>query len=176
MPFPKAVKEQAAVACNRCCCICHEFKGIKLEFHHIKQEADGGENTFENCIPLCFDCHADMGGVSSKHPKGNSYSEKELRMHRDKWYQQCVANPSNFEEISVADIEALFSEKGAVSNEDNSIGNKRDYGDKSHDNVVSVAMQNAARGHTVIIDSEKYIAARVIEEHDREIENLLKKI
>lgn len=92
MPFPKEVKEKAAVACNRCCCLCHEYKGIKLEFHHIKQEADGGEDTFDNCIPLCFDCHADMGGVNPRHPKGNSFSENELRMHRDKWYAQCAVN------------------------------------------------------------------------------------
>ena len=32
-----------------------------MELHHIKQVAYGGEDTFENCIPLCFDCHADMG-------------------------------------------------------------------------------------------------------------------
>ena len=87
--FPKDVKDRAAVACNRSCCICHQFKGLKLEFHHIKQKADGGDDTFENCIPLCFDCHGDMGGVNPRHPKGNSYSENELRMHRDAWYGKC---------------------------------------------------------------------------------------
>ena len=114
MPFPKTVKEKAAVACNRCCCICHEFKGLKLEFHHIKQEADGGENTFENCIPLCFDCHADMGGVNPKHPKGNAYSEKELRMHRDKWYEQCSSKMVTLEDATDADIDALFKSKTLV--------------------------------------------------------------
>lgn len=37
-------------------------------------------------------------------------------------------------------------------------------------------MQNAAGGHTVIIDDEKYIAERIVEEHDREIERLLSEI
>lgn len=122
MPFPKEVKEKAAVACNRCCCICHEFKGIKLEFHHIKQEARGGENTFDNCIPLCFDCHADMGGVNPKHPKGNAYSEKELRMHRDKWYEQCSTKATTLEEATDEDIDALFRNKTLVLDGGNANG------------------------------------------------------
>lgn len=127
MPFPKTVKEKAAVACNRCCCICHEFKGLKLEFHHIKQEADGGENTFENCIPLCFDCHADMGGVNPKHPKGNAYSEKELRMHRDKWYDQCFSKAIDLEEATAGDIDALFKNETLVLDGDNAQGHPNRY-------------------------------------------------
>ena len=109
MGFPKDDKERAAVACNRSCCLCHQFKGLKLEFHHIKQKADGGEDTFENCIPLCFDCHGDMGGINPRHPKGNAYSEKELRMHRDKWYEQCSLKNNNLVEATVEDVDALFS-------------------------------------------------------------------
>ena len=45
-----------------------------MELHHIRQKADGGEDTFENCIPLCFDCHADMRKGDPKHPKGKRYS------------------------------------------------------------------------------------------------------
>lgn len=122
MPFPKPVKEQAAVACNRCCCVCHKFKGIKLEFHHIKQEANGGENTFDNCIPLCFDCHADMCGVNPKHPKGNAYSEKELRMHRDKWYKECSTKENVFVEATAGDIDALFKGKTLVLDGGNAEG------------------------------------------------------
>lgn len=66
MGFPKSVEEQALVACGRCCCICHKFCGTKINLHHIKQKADGGEDTFENCIPLCLDCHEDMGKADPK--------------------------------------------------------------------------------------------------------------
>lgn len=118
MGFPKDVKEQAAVACNRSCCLCHQFKGLKLEFHHIKQEADGGENTFDNCIPLCFDCHGDMGGVNPRHPKGNSYSEKELRMHRDKWYEQCAIKNGTFVEATNEEIDALFEPSDSIVKDD----------------------------------------------------------
>ena len=85
MSFSEYIKAIALSACDRHCCICHKFCGLKMELHHIKQKADGGEDTLDNCIPLCFDCHADMGGVNPRHPKGNSYSETELRIHRDKW-------------------------------------------------------------------------------------------
>ena len=75
------------VACGRGCCICHKFCGIKVECHHIVQPEDGGPDTYENCIPLCFDCHADVGHYSDKHPKGTKYTPTELRLQRDRWYK-----------------------------------------------------------------------------------------
>ena len=86
MSFPKSVEDQALAACARRCCICQKFCGRKMELHHIKQRVYDGEDSFENCIPLCFDCHADMGKADPKHPKGKHYSENELRLHRDNWY------------------------------------------------------------------------------------------
>ena len=87
MSFPQYVSDAALSACGRCCCICHKFCGTKMELHHIKQVAYGGDDTFENCIPLCFDCHADMGKADPKHNKGKKYSEEELIAHRDNWYR-----------------------------------------------------------------------------------------
>lgn len=58
-----------------------------MELHHIQQEADGGMPDFENCIPLCFDCHADVGHYNPRHPKGKKYSTGELKAHRDQWYK-----------------------------------------------------------------------------------------
>jgi hypothetical protein len=57
-----------------------------MELHHIQQVADGGKDIFENCIPLCFDCHSDVGSYNSNHPKGRKYSSIELTGHRDNWY------------------------------------------------------------------------------------------
>lgn len=88
MGFSSKVKEEALVACGRHCCICHKFCGIKIELHHIRLKGDSGEDTFENCIPLCFDCHADMKSYDSKHPKGTKYTEGELKRHRDNWYKK----------------------------------------------------------------------------------------
>ena len=92
MSFPESVASKVLVACGRCCCICHKFCGIKMELHHIKQKADGGEDTFENCIPLCFNCHADMGKGDPKHPKGKRYSEAELKGHKERWMKQVASS------------------------------------------------------------------------------------
>ena len=94
MSFPDSVTAEAMAACGRCCCICHRFRGTKMELHHIKQKADGGEDTFDNCIPLCFDCHSEMGKADPKHPKGKRYSELELRRHRDNWYKKVKTSPT----------------------------------------------------------------------------------
>ena len=88
MAFSKEVQIAALVACGRYCCICHKFCGAKIELHHIIQKADGGEDSLENCIPLCFECHADMGKRDAHHPKGKGYFPEELRKHRDNWYQK----------------------------------------------------------------------------------------
>jgi hypothetical protein len=86
MKFPKGIVEKALVACARYCCICHKFCGTKMELHHIKQRADGGDNTFDNCIPLCLDCHAEVKSYNSHHPKGRKFTPGELIKHRDQWY------------------------------------------------------------------------------------------
>ena len=95
MGFPPKVKEDALIACGRSCCICHRFCGLKIELHHIKWESNGGTNDFENAIPLCFDCHADMRSYDANHPKGTKYTEAELIRHRDAWYQK-VSNTTGF--------------------------------------------------------------------------------
>ncbi len=85
--WPKHVKDEALVACGRRCCICHQFCGTKIECHHIIPEADGGPSNLENCIPLCLNCHADVGHYNPKHPKGSNYSKEELKAHRDRWFK-----------------------------------------------------------------------------------------
>lgn len=59
-----------------------------MELHHIKAHADDGEDTFENAIPLCFDCHAIVRQYDPKHPKGIKFTVNELIMHRDSWYKK----------------------------------------------------------------------------------------
>lgn len=99
MPFSEAVKIKAMVACGRSCCICHKFCGNNMEVHHIKAHADGGNDTFENAIPLCFDCHAEVRQYDPKHPKGIKFSEKELVLHRDSWYEKIKQKDENNEKV-----------------------------------------------------------------------------
>ncbi len=87
MGFSKEIKEQVFVASARRCCVCKEFVGRNIEVHHIIQASNGGEDTYENAIPLCFDCHANAGHYNSKHPRGSKFSPEELRKQRDQWYK-----------------------------------------------------------------------------------------
>ena len=92
MGFSAKVKEDAMVACGRHCSICHAFCGTKMEVHHIETKSDGGNDVFDNAIPLCFDCHADMSSYDHKHPKGIKYTHAELKKHRDNWYEKVSSN------------------------------------------------------------------------------------
>lgn len=86
MGFPRKVADEALVRCSRHCCLCDVFAGSKIELRHIIQEADGGDNSIEKCIPLCFNCHAEVKAFNPRHPESRKYSEAELRGHRDKCF------------------------------------------------------------------------------------------
>lgn len=87
MPFPLSIRLEALIACQRHCCLCHERKHTRLQCHHIVQEADHGPDTFENCIPLCPDCHAEVLAFNRHHPFGATpYHKEELVRRRDDWY------------------------------------------------------------------------------------------
>lgn len=114
--FSEKVKHRVFVSCARHCCVCHKGLGINIEVHHIKPKKDGGDNSFENAIGLCFDCHADAGHYNSGHPKGSKLSPKELIMHRDKWYEIVETNkilppPDKIIEIILRNekVETLFT-------------------------------------------------------------------
>ena len=86
MPFPHEIRLTALLKCQRHCCLCGERKHTQdgMPPHHL--EAEGGSNEFENCIPLCFDCHGEVMAYNPKHPKGTRYSSEELKRRRDDFY------------------------------------------------------------------------------------------
>jgi hypothetical protein len=108
MGFSPTIKQQAMLASARHCCVCHRYKGIRIEVHHIEQEADGGPNTFENAIPLCFDCHSDAGHFNDRHPKGTKFSKQELIKSRNAWYEFIKNNPSIEKPIISDKIQASY--------------------------------------------------------------------
>lgn len=87
MPFDTAVKTAMLTRCHRRCCLCHKQCGTNIEVAHIIDEAAGGSNDKDNGIPLCFDCHQEIGSYNDKHPKGNKFRPNELRARRDQVYQ-----------------------------------------------------------------------------------------
>jgi hypothetical protein len=102
MPFRKKVAEDALVACARRCCICRKFSGKKMQLHHIVPEAAGGEDSLENCIPLCLNCHEEVGSYNSDHPIGKKFGNDELRRHRDLWFDFVLNHP---ERLSFSDTQ-----------------------------------------------------------------------
>ncbi|MDX6191967.1 HNH endonuclease signature motif containing protein [Flavobacterium sp. Fl-318] len=112
MGFPKKVKNQILVLCARHCCVCHKNVGLNMEIHHIKPEAEGGENTLENAIALCFNCHSFAGhNYNNLHPKGIKYSREELFLHKAKWIKMVEEN-----KISSKDtlVELSITNKGSL--------------------------------------------------------------
>ena len=87
MGFPSDVRTKVLIRSARICCLCFKQCGTKIEVHHIVQEADGGPNTEANALPVCFDCHAEVGSYNPRHPKGTKYRDEELRTRRDNVYK-----------------------------------------------------------------------------------------
>ncbi len=86
MGFSKKVKEEIFVLSARHCCVCHKSAGLNIEVHHIKPKKQGGLDTLDNAIALCFDCHADAGHYFADHPKGSKLSPEELLKHKLAWF------------------------------------------------------------------------------------------
>lgn len=103
MGFPESVRTNVLIKCRRHCCLCGNYAGIYMELHHIRQKADGGNDTEENCIPLCFKCHGEVKSYNVHHPKGLKYTEKELIARRDQVYESVknlvVMSPYSEEDI-----------------------------------------------------------------------------
>ena len=87
------------MASARHCCVCHRYKGIKLEVHHIIPTEKGGSDDFDNTITLCFDCHCNAGHYNPNHPKGSKYSPEELRLARDEWHNSLKKRPIVISEL-----------------------------------------------------------------------------
>jgi HNH endonuclease len=97
--------ERLLAACHRCCCICHRFCGVKMEIDHIIQQAEKGPDTYENAIPVCFECHAEIHSYNLNHPRGRKFQPDELRAHREQWLTICKEHPEIFRRGSFARAE-----------------------------------------------------------------------
>lgn len=86
MPFSKDTKVRMFVRCVRICCLCFKACGTNIEVAHIIAEDEGGSNDDDNGIPVCFDCHEEIGAYNLKHPKGNKFTPEELKPRRDQIY------------------------------------------------------------------------------------------
>lgn len=91
--FPAEEAQVLLAAVHRRCCICHRFCGPKMELDHIVPGEEGGPDTIDNAIPVCFDCHAEIHSYNDKHPRGRKFRPEELRQHKEQWLQICHERP-----------------------------------------------------------------------------------
>jgi hypothetical protein len=64
-----------------------------MEIHHIIPESEGGPDTIDNAIAVCFDCHAEIQHYNPEHPRGRRFTYNELRGHKNQWLGFCATNP-----------------------------------------------------------------------------------
>jgi len=118
--FSKAIREQVLVDAARHCSVCHRFKAIGVEVHHIMPRSEGGLDTEDNAIALCLDCHLAAGHYNPKHPKGKKYSPEELQKHKAAWIQTVahgsIQVPVSADELSVIFRHVVTSDRLAIEN------------------------------------------------------------
>lgn len=115
MGFNRSDVATLLARCHRRCCICHRFCGIKIETDHIVPAANGGDDTIENAIPVCFDCHAEIHSYNDQHPRGRKFTPDELRTHKRQWLELCDAKPEQLidngpRDVEVGPLQALVDE------------------------------------------------------------------
>jgi uncharacterized protein YukE len=114
MGFKRTEANKLLVSCHRRCCVCHRYCGIKIELHHIQPIEDGGDDSIENAIPLCFECHAEVQLYNPTHPRGRKFRPDELRDHKGQWLRICAESPGALlmpqRPYDVGPIQALIDE------------------------------------------------------------------
>lgn len=86
--FSRNVKINALLWCDRHCCLCGKARGSNIEVHHIVSLEQGGSDDIDNAIPLCFDCHKEVGSYNKGHPLGSKYRAEELKARREQIYEE----------------------------------------------------------------------------------------
>ena len=61
--FNEEQKVKVLLWCARHCCLCGKHCGVAIEVAHIEK----GSNDIDNAIPLCFQCHAEVGHYNRSH-------------------------------------------------------------------------------------------------------------
>jgi hypothetical protein len=112
--FARKDVEQLLAACHRRCCVCHRVCGVKIETDHIVPKSEGGDDSIENAIPVCFECHAEIHSYNPQHPRGRKFTPDELRLHKEQWLEICRTRPEIFvsapRDGDVGPLQALIDE------------------------------------------------------------------
>lgn len=88
MGFTEDIRMKALLWSDRHCCLCKKASGVNIEVHHLDPKRKQGRDAMDNAIPLCFDCHSDVMGYNTQHPRGSKYRILELKARRDQVYEE----------------------------------------------------------------------------------------
>ncbi len=89
MPFSESIKQEARIKAHYRCCICEQI--APLEVHHIVPQEECNDNSFDNAVALCANCHNTYGD-SRQHRKW-------IKEKRDWWYAHCEKEPVFMEKV-----------------------------------------------------------------------------
>ena len=111
-PFTPEAKVQLLADCGRHCCLCLRWCGRRMQIHHIVPDSEGGGGDYDNGIPVCLDCHAE---IESRSTMGRSFSAAELKLHRDRWFATVRERPEvlirgALTQTETGPLEALLAE------------------------------------------------------------------
>lgn len=89
-PYNKSLHAEAAQRDGRKCVVCGEDrKGVKIFAHHIHPVEQGGCDTLDNLISLCYHCHRSVHGTGKAlRDKGKKHGTLELA----NWLLESVKN------------------------------------------------------------------------------------
>jgi len=83
------------IRCRRYCCVCGKWCGSKITIHHIDGNDDNSE---DNGIPVCFDCHAEIVSYNKEHPIGRKFQPSELIKLRNLTYAKYTSQEQKIPE------------------------------------------------------------------------------
>lgn len=147
MGFPREQVAGLLARCHRRCCVCHRFCGVKIETDHIQPKEQGGDDTIENAIAVCFECHAEIHSYNDKHPRGRKFTPEELREHKSQWLKICEQHPDALiapgRATDVGPLQALIDEL-AFNTKIGARSDSKDQGGLFHDEQFRRAIRQGS--------------------------------
>ena len=88
--FCEEDKTKCLLWCSRHCCLCGKACGTNIEIAHVIPKGQDGSDDIDNAIPLCFDCHSEIGRYNKEHPRGNKYVDLKSLKHAENKFMKNV--------------------------------------------------------------------------------------
>lgn len=100
VPIDKEVAHRLLHRSRYTCCACRGSKGIGYVIHHISLYSKTQDNSYENLIVLCLDCHSLAHGASGL---ASTITEYQLIKSKERWESQ-VAKQDTETAVQTGDI------------------------------------------------------------------------